>query len=101
LASAHAAALRLVTSLALFSLAGIPPLAGFYAKLFVLEGLLRFQDGYLAYIAILASAVATANYLRIVGIAWSDSFSPQGKPEPAVVARPNAYLLAYFCVFQL
>jgi len=56
----------LLTLIFLFSLAGIPPTAGFFAKFYILVALV--QKGYvgLAVIAVLLSAVAAYFYIRIV-----------------------------------
>ncbi len=56
----------LLTLIFLFSLAGIPPTAGFFAKFYILVALV--QEGYvaLAVIAVLLSAVAAFFYIRIV-----------------------------------
>ena len=56
----------LLALLFLFSLAGIPPTAGFFAKFYILVALVR--EGYvaLAVIAVLLSAVAAFFYIRIV-----------------------------------
>jgi NADH-quinone oxidoreductase subunit N len=56
----------LLTLIFLFSLAGIPPTAGFFAKFYILVALV--QQGYvvLAVIAVLLSAVAAYFYIRIV-----------------------------------
>ena len=54
----------------LFSLAGIPPTAGFFAKFYVLVAVV--QQGYvgLAVIAVLLSAVAAFFYIRIVMVMY-------------------------------
>jgi len=56
----------LLTLIFLFSLAGIPPTAGFFAKFYILLALI--EQGYviLAVIAVLLSAVAAYFYIRIV-----------------------------------
>jgi len=57
-----------VTSLALLLLAGagLPPTAGFLAKLYVIEIAVSAQLAWLAILAAIASAVSVAAYLRIV-----------------------------------
>ena len=58
--------LALLMLIFLFSLAGIPPTAGFFAKFYILVALL--EQGYveLAVVAVLLSAVAAFFYIRIV-----------------------------------
>lgn len=64
--------LGLVLMILLFSLAGVPPTAGFYAKLLVLKGIIA--EGYLglALVAIVFSAVGAFYYLRIIKIMYFD-----------------------------
>nr|WP_237213885.1 NADH-quinone oxidoreductase subunit NuoN [Roseomonas sp. NPKOSM-4] len=66
----------------MFSMAGIPPLAGFFGKLYVF--LAAVQAGYwtLAIIGILTSVVASYYYLRIVKVMYFDA------PAGAFDARP-------------
>src|SRR6195952_4810979 len=64
-----------VMSLFMFSLAGIPPLVGFYAKFAVLQALLATgNQGYiiLAVIAVLLSLIGAYYYLRIVKTMFFD-----------------------------
>jgi NADH-quinone oxidoreductase subunit N len=67
----------------MFSMAGIPPLAGFFGKLYVF--LAAVQAGYwtLAIIGILTSVVASYYYLRIVKVMYFDSSA-----DGALDARP-------------
>jgi len=67
----------LATLLALFfaSLAGIPPLAGWFAKLVMFSSVLSVQDGRataLAVIAVLNSVVAFFYYAKVIKSAWFD-----------------------------
>ncbi len=74
-----------VMLLLMFSLAGIPPTVGFYAKLVVLQALLG--DGlhggmlWLAIIAVMFSLVGAFYYLRVVKIMYFDE-PPAGAPAP-------------------
>jgi NADH-quinone oxidoreductase subunit N len=67
----------------MFSMAGIPPLAGFFGKLYVF--LAAVQAGYwtLAIIGILTSVVASYYYLRIVKVMYFDA-----SEDGALDARP-------------
>jgi NADH-quinone oxidoreductase subunit N len=56
----------------LFSMAGIPPFAGFFAKLMVLKAAISAGFYPLALIGVLASVVAAFYYLRIVKIMYLD-----------------------------
>ena len=65
-----------IMSICLFSLAGVPPLVGFYAKLAVLQALVA--SGSAAYIglavfAVMMSLVAAFYYLRVVKVMYFDA----------------------------
>jgi NADH-quinone oxidoreductase subunit N len=65
-----------VMAICLFSLAGIPPLVGFYAKLAVLQALLVSGSGMyigLAIFAVMMSLVAAFYYLRVVKVMYFDA----------------------------
>jgi NADH-quinone oxidoreductase subunit N len=69
----------------MFSLAGIPPLAGFFAKWYVFNAAIQAQLYPLAVIGVLSSAVAAFYYLRIVKIMYFDEPAPAfDGPEPAL-----------------
>ena len=56
----------------MFSLAGIPPLAGFFAKFYVIAAAMESHLYILSTIAVLASVVSAFYYLRIVKIIYLD-----------------------------
>ncbi len=56
----------------LFSLAGIPPLAGFFAKLYIFKSVLEQSMYFLAIVGLLATVVAAFYYLRIIKIMYFD-----------------------------
>jgi len=59
-------ALSLTLSICLFSMAGIPPLLGFFGKLSVLTAALEQGYDVLSYIAIITSVISATYYLKIV-----------------------------------
>ncbi|MFA5521361.1 MAG: NADH-quinone oxidoreductase subunit NuoN [Castellaniella sp.] len=61
-----------VLLLSMFSLAGVPPLVGFYAKLAVLQALVAAGHVWLAVVAVLFSLVGAFYYLRVVKMAYFD-----------------------------
>jgi NADH-quinone oxidoreductase subunit N len=69
----------------LFSLAGIPPLAGFFAKFYVFLAAIKAGLFVLAVIGVVASVVGAYYYLSIVKIMYFD--------EPAKPFGPMAYEL--------
>ncbi len=56
----------------IFSLAGIPPTVGFYAKLAVLEAVVQAGHIWLAVFAVMASLIGAFYYLRLVKVMYFD-----------------------------
>ena len=67
----------------MFSLAGIPPTAGFYAKLAVFEAAVAAGHVWLAVAAVLLSLVGAFYYLRVVKLMYFD------EPVAASTVRPQ------------
>lgn len=65
-------AIAFFISIALFSMAGIPPLAGFFAKFYIFLAAISAGFYVLAIFAALMSVVATFYYLRIVKLIYFD-----------------------------
>ena len=63
----------------LFSLAGIPPLAGFFAKFYVFMAVIEQSMYFLAIVGLLSTVVATFYYLRLIKIIYFDK--PKEKYE--------------------
>jgi NADH-quinone oxidoreductase subunit N len=59
----------------MFSLAGIPPTAGFYAKLAVFQAAVAAGHVWLAVAAVLLSLVGAFYYLRVVKLMYFDEVS--------------------------
>jgi NADH-quinone oxidoreductase subunit N len=70
----------------LFSLAGIPPLAGFFAKFYVFLAAIHAGLYPLAVIGVLLSAVAAYYYLRIVKLMYFDAPAERFDPMPTALA---------------
>ncbi|MEM9277819.1 MAG: NADH-quinone oxidoreductase subunit NuoN [Pseudomonadota bacterium] len=75
--------MALVLTALMFSLAGIPPLAGFFAKYFVFVAAIQAGLYALAIIGVLASVVGAFYYLRIIKIMWFDEPADDFVPMPA------------------
>jgi len=56
----------------LFSLAGIPPLAGFFAKFYVFMAVIEKSMYFLAIVGLLSTVIAAFYYLRIIKIIYFD-----------------------------
>jgi NADH-quinone oxidoreductase subunit N len=61
-----------VLTVLMFSLAGIPPMAGFFGKYFVFMAAIEAQLYALAIIGVLASVVGAYYYLRVIKVMWFD-----------------------------
>ena len=73
--------LALVMMLAVFSLAGIPPLGGFFSKFFIFASAAAEGDYLLVFIALVNTVISLYYYLRIVKAMFIDS------PEAGIGVR--------------
>jgi NADH-quinone oxidoreductase subunit N len=68
--------LAFMLAMLMFSLAGIPPLAGFFGKLFVFLAAVKAGLWVLAVLGVVASVVGAYYYLRIIKIMYFDEPAP-------------------------
>jgi NADH-quinone oxidoreductase subunit N len=61
-----------VMSVLMFSLAGVPPMMGFMAKLSVLQAVVATNQVWLAVLAVMFSLIGAFYYLRVVKVMWFD-----------------------------
>ncbi len=84
----------------MFSLAGVPPLAGFFAKFYVFMAAVEAKLYWLAVIGILTSAVSAFYYLRIVKVMYFDepapAFDRPDKTQCAVLALSALAMLTFW-----
>ena len=73
----------------LFSMAGVPPTVGFFAKLAVLESIIAADFLWLALIAVLFSVVGAYYYLRIVKVIYFDA-----PDDPSAIQAPLDFRVA-------
>ena len=64
--------LSLSLMIILFSLAGIPPLAGFFAKFYIFTAVIEQSMYFLAIIGLLSAVISAFYYLRIIKIIYFD-----------------------------
>ena len=76
-----------VALILMFSLAGIPPTVGFYAKLAVLQSVVHAGMLWLAVVAVLASLVGAFYYLRVVKTLYFDEPEDTSRLAPDASAR--------------
>jgi NADH-quinone oxidoreductase subunit N len=92
--------MALFLALLLFSLAGIPPLAGFFAKFYVFLAAIEARLYTLAVLGVLASVVGAYYYLLIVKIMYFDEpekgFAPMPIELKAVLGVAGLFNLLFF-----
>ncbi len=64
--------LSIALLIVLFSLAGIPPLAGFFAKFYIFMAVIEQSMYFLAIVGLLSTVVAAFYYLRLIKIIYFD-----------------------------
>jgi len=82
------------------SLAGIPPFAGFFAKLFVINALIMAGYAWLAVFAVLLTVIGAFYYLRVIRVMFFDvpiannHYQPISRPGIAVLSLNGLTILA-------
>ena len=86
-------------ALLMFSLAGIPPLAGFFAKFYVFMAAVKADMFVLAVVGVLASVVGAFYYLRIIKIMFfdeaKDAFNEMPSQLKVVLGLSGLFVLLY------
>ena len=92
-------AMALAMTVFMFALAGIPPLSGFFAKLYVFLAAVQNGMWTLAIIGVLTSVVGAFYYIRIVKVMYFDpaeaAFDPRPRSASAVLAGAGAFTLLF------
>jgi len=94
--------MALALAVLLFSLAGIPPLAGFFAKFYVFLAAIEAGLYPLAVIGVLLSVVGAFYYLRIVKLMYFDEPAAGFEPMPGVlgaVLTVSGLLIMFFFLY--
>ena len=95
--------MALAMAVFMFAMAGIPPLAGFFAKLYVFLAAVQAGLFTLAVIGVLASVVAAYYYLRIVKIMYFDepvgAFDPASGYEVSLILAASAVVVGFFFIW--
>ncbi|RPD36931.1 NADH-quinone oxidoreductase subunit N [Candidatus Liberibacter solanacearum] len=89
-----------VLTILIFSLAGIPPFAGFLGKYFLLLSAVNRDFYIFAMIGLLSSVVSAYYYLRIVSIMWFNQPTEQlilvGKQMSPIIIASTFFVVGYF-----
>jgi NADH-quinone oxidoreductase subunit N len=84
----------------MFSLAGIPPLAGFFGKLYIFLAAIQAQLYSLAVIGVLSSVVGAYYYIRIVKLMYFDesagAFDPVSRGVAWVTGVTGVLIMGFF-----
>ncbi len=93
--------MALALAIFMFAMAGIPPLAGFFGKLYVFLAAIDAKLYALAVIGVLSSVVAAYYYLRIVKIMYFDEAAdpfdqPMGRELSVVLVATGLFTLLFF-----
>ena len=87
----------------MFSMAGIPPMVGFYAKLAVIKAVISVDLISVAIIAVLMSVVGAFDYLRMIKDMYFDSPEKQHEihapKEMCIMLSSNALLVLALGIF--
>lgn len=94
--------LAFLLAMLMFSLAGIPVLAGFFAKLYVFMAAVKAGLLGLAIVGALASVVGAFYYLRVIKIMYFDEPKPAFEPMPlelkVVLGLSGLFVLGYVLI---
>jgi NADH-quinone oxidoreductase subunit N len=78
--------LALVMTIALLSLGGIPPTAGFFGKFFLFTAAVEANLTWLAILGVLNAIVALYYYLVVIKVMYVDRSEDEDKPVPVSAA---------------
>ena len=95
--------MALVLAIMMFSMAGIPPLAGFFGKLYVFLAAIEAELYTLAIVGVLTSVVAAYYYMRIVKVMYFDEpvvrFDKSVGGEMVAIQASAGILTVFFFAF--
>jgi len=100
--AANDPALALAMAVFMFSLAGIPLMSGFFAKLYIFLASIQAGLLALAIIGVLTSVVGAFYYIRIVKVMYFDAAAEPFDPRPAslsFVVAATGLFTGFFFVF--
>jgi NADH-quinone oxidoreductase subunit N len=95
-------ALALALAVFMFSLAGIPLMSGFFAKLYIFLAAVQGGLWALSIIGVLTSVIGAYYYIRIVKVMYFDAAAERFDPRPAslsFVVAVTGLFTAFFFVF--
>ena len=86
----------------MFSMAGVPPMAGFFGKLYIFLAAVNSGMWFLAVVGVLTSVVGCFYYLRVIKVMFFDTTEPAFDARPASVSfiavAAGVFTLLFFLV---
>jgi NADH-quinone oxidoreductase subunit N len=93
-------ALASLFTIFMFSMAGVPPMAGFFGKLYIFLAAVNSGMWFLAVVGVLTSVVGCFYYLRVIKVMFFDAAEPAFDARPAslsvVAVAAGAFTLLFF-----
>lgn len=91
--------LALAFSIIMFSMCGVPPLAGFFSKMFIFISAINMEMYFLAIIGVMTSVIASFYYIRIIKLMFFDSTTKINNLSP--ISKENSLFLSACCLFLM
>ncbi|HKJ73215.1 MAG TPA: proton-conducting transporter membrane subunit, partial [Alphaproteobacteria bacterium] len=95
--------MALALGIFMFSLAGIPPLAGFFGKWYIFLSAINAHLYGLAVVGVITSVVGAFYYLRVIKVVYFDEpaepFEPLGDKVMSGLMFVSAFVVALFFVY--
>ncbi|MBY7649648.1 MAG: NADH-quinone oxidoreductase subunit N [Candidatus Liberibacter europaeus] len=92
--------LACIITILTFSMAGIPPFAGFFGKYFLFSAAMRNEYYYLVIIGLLSSVISAYYYLRIISVMWFNK-PTEGFMVVRREIKPIALMIGLFVICYL
>ena len=83
----------------LFSLAGIPPLAGFFAKFYIFSAVIDQSMYFLAIVGLLSTVIAAFYYLRLIKIIYFDKEKEKYETNHNIGLKLSLLISSLFILF--
>ena len=97
--SKHHPVLSFSFLIVLFSLAGIPPLAGFFAKFYIFTAVLEQSMYFLAIVGLLSTVIAAYYYLRLIKIIYFDPEKEKYETNHNIGLKMSLLISTIFILF--
>lgn len=98
--------LAILLMLTLFSMSGLPPLAGFFSKMFIFYSALQQSVNSLAILGILMSVISSFYYIRLIKIAYFDNttryifLNQVSKMNSIIIVLSSHFIIFFFLLID-